>query len=85
MTSYFAGTDQPVPDVLTRAEAAAYLRLDQADDEDGRTHPRELSDSIRSLDALARPGRSPRLHPIKVGRCVRYSLADLARFIDPTA
>lgn len=59
------------PVLLTNAEAARFLRLD--DDH------AEVADAIRALHALVRAGR---LHPIRnCGRSYKFARAELERFI----
>lgn len=65
-------TDPPriAPALMTAAEAATYLRLNQ----DGR----DIADAIKSLEHLVNEGR---LRPCRVGRWNRYARAELDRFI----
>ncbi len=58
------------PALMTAAEAAAYLRLDEDD--------RDSADAIRSLNYLVQRGR---IRPCRVGKHNRFARAELDRFI----
>ena len=59
----------PAPYVLTAEEAVRFLRLDT----NGTKFPEA------SLDHYQREGL---LHPITIGKCRKYPLSELLRFID---
>jgi len=62
---------QAIPlEVLTDVEAAHYLRLDA----DGR----DTEAALRSLRFLV---DSRRIRPARIGKCNRYSIRELTRFI----
>ncbi|MEL6497964.1 MAG: hypothetical protein AAFZ67_11330 [Planctomycetota bacterium] len=65
------GTSTPAPYLLTAAEAAVFMRLDQPD--------RALHDAIRSLDRLCTQGV---ITPIRIGRHRRFLLPLLLEALD---
>ena len=78
MHDLLPGTDQPGPDLLTGPEVVHLLRLDFTTKSDGTEHPREMADSLKSLDHLVRKGR---IRPCRVGKCRRYARLEIERFI----
>lgn len=62
---------RPAPDLMTADEAVIYLRLDAG--EDG------------GLTSLTRYRTSGRLKGVKIGRSVKYRLADFRRFVQEMA
>lgn len=73
MTEYFPNSNppEPVPAVLTEAEAIRYLRLDE-----GRN-----GDSSAALRALRRLVETKRLRPARIGLRNRYAREELRRFV----
>lgn len=70
-TGEWLPTDPPrvAPALMTAAEAATYLRLDEG---------RDIGDALRSLEYLVQTGR---IRPCRVGKHNRYARTELHRFM----